>query len=376
MLVQDDLFPLKISLTRPRSSEVNESFAEIAQWIRMLKAASKPEIGYGYELLEKTILNRQSGRNQVPTHAVIPTMQDALKLLNKQHEAEKFLQLTQEIQSKWPALSGWIEKHPYKVLAVKKDWQSILAVLQWFSDHPNSGLYLRQLDIAGIDTKFIEHKKGLLNDLLNLILPESSVDHEASSFEQRFGLHIKPTLIRFRILDHNHFIQGVSDFTIPVKQFAAWNLPVSRIFITENEINGLCFPNVKNGLTIFKMGYGINVLKNTEWLKDKEIYYWGDIDTHGFAILDHVRSFLPQTQSIMMDKTTLLTHRDMWCTEEKPFLGQLNRLTDDEYQLFCRLKGNAWGEGVRLEQERIKFSTVKHTVKQILIANSNQADLR
>lgn len=84
--------------------------------------------------------------------------------------------------------------------------------------------------------------------------------------------------------------------------------------------------------------------------------------------MNQARSFLPQIQSVMMDEVTLLAHRNLWCVEEKPFLGQLSRLTDDEYQLFCKLQGNVWGKGVRLEQERISFSFVQQTVYQIAIS--------
>lgn len=367
MLVPDDLFPLRFSLKRPKSGEINQNFAEISNWIQNLKRESKLAIGYGYELEEKPIVNRQSGRNLLPTHAVIPTMQDALYLLKKQCEADKFLELALKVRSEWPSLSDWIVRYPHKVLEAEKDWQGILAVLRWFFDHPRCGLYLRQLDIPGIDTKFIERRKGLLTDLLNVILPESSIDQESPTFELRFGLQTKPSLVRFRLLDPKHYIQGMSDFTVPVEQFKIWDPTINRIFITENEINGLCFPDMKDGLVIFKLGYGIDILKNTEWLKTKAIYYWGDIDTHGFAILDQARSFLPQIRSVMMDEATLLAHRNLWCREEKPFLGQLSRLTDDEYRLFCELQGDVWGKGVRLEQERIAFSFVQRAIEQIKV---------
>ncbi len=367
MLVQDNLFPLRLPLKRPKTNEINQNFAEISNWIQDLKRESKSEIGYGYEVEEKPIVNRQSGRNTLPTHAVISTVQDALYLLKKQREADRFLELSRGICSEWPSLSDWIAQYPHKVLEFEKDWQCILSVLRWFFDHPRCGLYLRQLDIHGIDTKFIERRKGLLTELLNIVLPESSIDPESSTFEVRFGLQAKPALVRFRLLDRVHYIQGMSDFTVPVEQFQLWHPPISRIFITENEINGLCFPNMKDGLVIFKLGYGIDVLRKTEWLKTKEIYYWGDIDTHGFAILDEARSFLPQIQSIMMDETTLISHRNLWCTEEKPFLGQLHHLTDNEYRLFCELQGNVWRKGVRLEQERISFSFVQQAVNQIRI---------
>ena len=285
------LFPLRLPLKKPKSSEINQSFAEISNWIQTLKRESKLEIGCGYELEEKSIVNRQSGGNMLPTHAVILTVQDALRLLRKQREADQFLELSRQIISEWSSLSDWISRYPHKVMEAEKDWQGILAVLRWLFDHPRCGLYLRQLDIHGIDTKFIERRKGLLTELLDIILPESSIDQEAPTFESRFGLRTKPTFVRFRLLDHKHFIQGMSDFTVPIEQFEFWNPPISRVFITENEINGLCFPDMKEGLVIFKFGYGIDILKNTEWLKKKEIYYWGDLDTHGFAIFESGSQF-------------------------------------------------------------------------------------
>ncbi|NOR71388.1 MAG: hypothetical protein GQ532_17115, partial [Methylomarinum sp.] len=33
--------------------------------------------------------------------------------------------------------------------------------------------------------------------------------------------------------------------------------------------------------------------------------YWGDLDTHGFAILSRLRHYYPQVKSILMDEKTL-----------------------------------------------------------------------
>lgn len=109
----------------------------------------------------------------------------------------------------------------------------------------------------------------------------------------------------------------------------------------------------RSSLVIFGLGYGVDVLRAVTWLREKEIYYWGDLDTHGFAMLDQVRSFLPQTYSMLMEESTLLKHRDLWSVEDKPFLGQLTRLTPDEHRLLHSLQSNTWGKGVRLEQERV-----------------------
>jgi hypothetical protein len=61
------------------------------------------------------------------------------------------------IMNEWPALQEWIHKNPLKILKYANEWNKITSVLRWFSQHPNSGLYMRQIDIPGIDTKYIEH---------------------------------------------------------------------------------------------------------------------------------------------------------------------------------------------------------------------------
>lgn len=365
LLMEDDLFPLRLPLKRPKSNEVNENFAEISRWIKRLRDQSRQGIGFGYELIEKEMVHRQSGRNLLPTHAVVPTVRDALRFLKKEREADKFLELARGISVDWPVLQEWAGQYPHKVLAAGDDWTGILAVLKWFSLNPRCGLYLRQLDIPGIDTKFIEQRKGILTELLYIILPESTIEHSAPSFEQRFGLRVKPVQVRMRLLDQAQYIQGLSDLIIPVEQLTLLKPAVTRVFITENEINGLCFPVAESSLVIFGLGYGVDVLRAVTWLREKEIYYWGDLDTHGFAMLDQVRSFLPQTRSLLMEESILLKHRALWSVEDKPFLGQLTRLTPEEHWLLCSLQNNTWGKGVRLEQERISFQQVKQFLSSL-----------
>src|SRR5216684_1692083 len=82
---------------------------------------------------------------------------------------------------------------------------------------------------------------------------------------------------------------------------------------------------------------------------------WGDIDTHGFAILDRLRAFFPYAQSFLMDRTTLMAHRELWGRERDRYERPLSRLTIPEQVLFEELKDGLLGDRVRLEQERISF---------------------
>ena len=130
--------------------------------------------------------------------------------------------------------------------------------------------------------------------------------------------------------------------------------------ITENKINGLSFPAVSGAMVIFGLGYGVDALADVPWLRKRTIHYWGDIDTHGFAILSRLRGHLPQVRSLMMDEATLLACRELWVQEEsnKRFTGEPGHLTEAERALYHTLRDDRFGHGVRLEQERILFDRV------------------
>jgi hypothetical protein len=109
------------------------------------------------------------------------------------------------------------------------------------------------------------------------------------------------------------------------------------------------------------MGYGLDRFVQTPWLKGLDVWYWGDIDTHGFRILDRLRATLPQAQSLLMDRATLEAHRSL-CVEEpaeKRYTGELFRLSSEEHALFEELRHDRIGERIRLEQERIAYGWLR-----------------
>lgn len=222
-----------------------------------------------------------------------------------------------------------------------------------------------------MDTKFIETRKGLLAELLDHVLPAGAIEARhtgAKNFDQRYGLATKPPLIRFRILDPRLHIHSLSDLTVPAAEFARLAIAADRIVVTENEINGLAFPALPGGVVVFGLGYGLDRLAEIECLRARSLHYWGDIDTHGFAILDRLRAAFPHARSILMDRATLMAHRDLWVREADPYTGALRRLTDPEWALFVDLQRDRLGERVRLEQERVSFAALKRALQDICAA--------
>jgi len=107
-------------------------------------------------------------------------------------------------------------------------------------------------------------------------------------------------------------------------------VPDSSNDVVENEMTYLAFPPVDDAVVVLGGGYGVSRLAELPWLSDMELHYWGDLDTHGFAILDQLRHAWPHTRSLLMDRRTLLAHEAQWVREPKPVNALLDRLAADE----------------------------------------------
>lgn len=357
------IFPLRLRLSGPTSTELSERFDEVRAWIADLRQGT-PRL----RIVQREFRHRVLGTNAVPSEVWLDTVGDALALIGKQKEAQRFVGLVQVTQGQHAGLLPWLEKRPLKALALSEEWPRLLQVVSWLRTHPRPGVYLRQVDIPGVDSKFIESMRSVLMELLDLALPLDAIDHSAtgvSQFCRRYGFQDKPLRIRFRVLDPAlALLPTGADQDIHVTQavFAQLDLPVSRVFITENEVNFLAFPQVAGSMVIFGAGYGFEALADARWLQQRSIYYWGDIDTHGLAILDQLRAQLPHAHSFLMDSETLMAHEAHWGDEPQAQLRDLARLTVDEQAVFDALRGNRLRPRLRLEQERIGFGWVQQAL--------------
>lgn len=101
-------------------------------------------------------------------------------------------------------------------------------------------------------------------------------------------------------------------------------------------------------------------LERIPWVRDGRVVYWGDLDSHGFGILNRIRSACCNVSTVLMDVETLEAYRDLWVEEPVPSTGTYSHLLPAEQQMVEHLsrQGN-----VRLEQERIEWS---YALEQLL----------
>jgi hypothetical protein len=247
------------------------------------------------------------------------------------------------------------------------DCRRLVDMVAWIEKNPVSNLYPRQLPVAGLDSKWLEKRKRLLADLIAAVRGESSIEGD---FFQRCGLKAPPQLIRLRILDSNlrKLVGGLDDISVPIERLAELDIPVTNVFIVENLQTGLAFGDLPGSVVIMQLGYGVDVLGRLPWIAKAHCIYWGDLDTHGFAILNRARTYLPEMKSVLMDEGTLRSHEDLW-VEEKDQHGAetLPLLTDPEQMVYQAIKHNARGQSIRLEQERIARDVVCKTLRQAIL---------
>ena len=353
-------FPLRLRLQCPTTPELSARFVEARAWAESLRLGSGR-----YRLAERDVRSPVLGSNRIPYEAWLDTLPDALALIGKTIDAARFTELMRATQTQQSQLLPWLKKRPHAALELAAVWPRLLSVVGWLQAHPRPGIYLRQVDIAGVDSKLIESHRSVLAELFDLALPPEAIDRAATGapqFCQRYGFLDKPLRVRCRWLDQLDAPYG-ADVTVTQAAFEQLDAPVSHVFITENEVNFLAFPDVPDAMAIFGGGFGgLDRLRHAAWLHQRSVHYWGDIDTHGFAMLDQLRAYLPQVKSLMMDKATLMQHQDHWGHEAQAQQRDLPRLTVGERAVYDILRDNRLRAGLRLEQERIGFGWVKQSL--------------
>jgi hypothetical protein len=260
---------------------------------------------------------------------------------------------------KWPQLGdGGALAARFNVLAdySEVDFGRLTALLDWLVRNPASNIYLRQLPVEGLDTKWAEQRIGVITGLLKDIKQEKS----DGNFHEICGLLRPPHRVRIKLLcpELRTLVGGLHDFEAPIEEIAALPIQPTAAVIVENLDTGMALPDIAGAVGIMKLGNSVSGLASIPWLQSINAVYWGDIDTHGFAILDRARKALPLLRSVLMDEATTLRYQHLWGVEPAQTTNfALEHLNEHELAVYTALKANTWGQKVRLEQERLPWES-------------------
>lgn len=222
------------------------------------------------------------------------------------------------------------------------DFVVLLDVVDWLAQHPSSGFRIRQLPIRGIDTKWLERHRAVVEGF-----------HSAVTGLESLGLLAPAPLVRLRFLDPELRPGGLLDVTAPVDELALLDLSPDVVFVFENLESVLAMPPMAGAVVVHGSGYAVGRLARIPWVRSGRVVYWGDLDSDGFAILHALRSGCDDVTSVLMDEATLVAHRDLWVPERKAAAGAFATLTPAELRALQRIRSEG---NVRLEQERIPWA--------------------
>ncbi len=343
-------WPLTVSLGVPTEREVVQALEAVRAWAGAWSAWK----GAGTLVWTQRDFARL-GPQRLPATLVLETAAEVAAWVSQGRRWATAVERYQQFVQRWPvlaetrALAG-----RFSALAdyATTDFQRLFQLVEWLDANPASGLYLRQLPVPGLDTKWFEQRQGVVTPLLRALRPSL----EMQDFHALCGLRRPAHRLRLRLLspELRAAVGGVEDLEAPLAEIARLPVRPQRVVVVENLDTGLALPDMPGTLALMRLGNAVSVLADIPWLQSAQALYWGDLDTHGFAILERARQAVPHLRSILMDAPTLLTHAAMWGQEpvQCPDL-ELALLTPQEREAYLGLRSGVWGDRLRLEQERI-----------------------
>lgn len=256
------------------------------------------------------------------------------------------------------------------------DVDRLVAVADWVLANPRSGLYLRQLPVPGVDTKWIEGgQRRAIAMLVALLQGDVNATGETErEFLRLCGLRAPAPRIRLIVLDEQlrDAVGGLRDIQAPQSDLASLKWAPRTTLFVENLACAYSLPDLVSTVAVVGLGRAISLAAALPWIHRTRPLYWGDLDTHGLEILSLARALLPGTRSVLMDSLTLQLYRSRWVPESSPNRQANKRfLLPDECELYDALLANHWpdwkGEqGVRLEQERLDWSYVEEELRRAI----------
>lgn len=349
-LLGEGQWPITVNLGIPTEADATQDIGGVRQWIEAWSDWHGPA--------KLSWVSRQwsrLGTQNLPASLEITTPSDIASLIGQGKRWRTAVERYQRFIDRWPQLAAHtvLGRH-FGVLAdyVETDFVRLFSMLDWLEKNPSSGLASRQLPVSGLDTKWLEKRAGVVTDLLKSI---RAID-DVADFYSICGLKRPAPRIRVRILcpQLRSTLGGLRDIEAPVTELSELAIAPKRAIIVENLETGLALPDIPGTVAFMRLGNAVSLLSGLTWLQNCSTLYWGDIDTHGFVILNRARSHFPNLQSVMMDSATLLAYQDLWVEESAPSAEtELSLLTPTERDAFEGLRTGRWDNNIRLEQERI-----------------------
>lgn len=342
-------WPHAFPLGAVTKADLEGNFADFQQRVRDWR-----DYATANHLTLTTTSRRVHGTFQtIPTHLTVPDIDTAARLAEGEWSTrltrgrQRLARLAEHADNLADPARLLRNIDPYPDL----DFDLLLAAADWFHHHTATGLTPRQVPIPGLHAKWLDQH---MRDLLTLT-GRNTLDL----------LPRHPARIHFTYLDPYHRAAGgrLHDSATVGDTFSPAYQP-RIVVISENKDTAIHFPALRGAIAVEGDGFGGKTAAAFGWLTGSErLYYWGDIDIHGYEILNGWRADGVAVTSILMDLVTYDEYEPFGTNTDKrgnPLTAgdrkDLPRLTPSERAVYERLTDTGWAKHRRIEQERIPLA--------------------
>ena len=293
-------WPVSLWIGKPTSSKIKNQLDELK---RHVEAWRKVTIG---DVLWDQVYSR---------HTSQPIDVPLVWRLNKPTEWIDAI-ADKQVRAEFEALSKLVQhSHEiFRTLLVRKRslWNSkpmdevILAAKVAMSLEPGCarGQPLRTLSIAGIDTKFFERHERLILEFLDARFERQPSELGLETFLGA-PLDAEHWLL---VVDLDQGLLPYEKMRVKSTDLIKRSLPGKRLLVVENESSQHQLCHLPQTLAVLGCGFDLTWMQ-APWLKEKQVGYWGDIDTWGLQFLAKARLAVPHLDPLMMDAETLDQHQ-------------------------------------------------------------------
>lgn len=351
MLTSADAWPKQYPIGLPTATDITTRPATIREHIADWRSVSVGEITW-----RDVSFRASSEPIALPAHWTLERPSDWIRASADRQLEKDYRLLDDLIGCAIPVM------HDALILSLKllqnRSREELLEVLRLaatLAPGEAQGRPLRLLAGHGVDTKFFERNRQLLLNLL----------------DARFGGEVREQGLH-GFLDaspdgeHWLLLMPLHSGLLPFKQLqvrsqelanlAPGVIQAGRVLVVENRQCWHVLPELDDTIAILGSGLDLDWL-GADWLNNKEIAYWGDIDTWGITMLARARQYRPRLSALLCDRQVFDLHACANAVAEPVTSGERapEPLTEQERSLYYWLLSCERG---RLEQEYLPTALV------------------
>ncbi len=352
-LLTPEPWPLKFVIGKPTATQVLQQAASVQQHIQSWR-----QVSVGQVVFEHKSYRRLAETVELPSYWQINSPSEWVQACQDAAVRHEFAVLSQLISASDSCMHELLVRE--RSLWRHKPLNELLDTLVLagkLTPGCAQGQPLRLLSGYGVDTKFVERHQTLLRRLLDTRFADAASEQGLLNFldaldEKDHWLLVRP------------LAEGLLPFQrlrIASTELAQTALPATRILLAENERCEHLLPPLRDCIAVLGAGFDLAWLAG-QALEGKQLYYWGDLDTWGLAMLARARQLRPNLQAVMMTQEIFTDYAD-FAVHEPQRAGRfdLSSLMASEQKLFNHLQQQEKG---RLEQEFIPLERVHAEIEE------------